>query len=239
MPSPLAPVIAGPEPTTSLGATLDVLAESLFFHRPLPAPLRLALARWIASRQGLPGAYAGMFAPTAADAAGLRLFTGERVASRVGAAHLLGEEACRVLTLLDVSDALVQGALRRALEGMSAQLYATERRGAPAGIYCCGTCSVGYWRNLALGLFPRAEERLCRAMEELKRARSADGRWRRFPFFATSLALTEIAPDFAWRETRYIAAAWERILPRLERSRAPLAPRRAEIGRRLLARRAA
>ena len=227
---------ASPERTTSLGATLDVVAEGLFFGCTLPAPLRLAIARWIASAQGLPGAYAGMFAPTAADAAGFRLFTGELVSSRIGAAHLLGEECCRVLTLLAVPDPMVQSALRRALEGMTAQLYATERRGHPAGMYCCGTCSIGYWRNVALGLFPHSEERLRHAMQELKRARGSDGRWRRFPFFYTSLALTEIAPELARPETRHVAATWERLLPRLEHSEGPFAPRRAEIGRRLLAR---
>jgi hypothetical protein len=48
----------------SLGLTLDSVSESLFFEKPIPESQRIALAKWIASRQGLPGAYADMFAPT-------------------------------------------------------------------------------------------------------------------------------------------------------------------------------
>ena len=53
MNSSLAPALANPERTTGLGATLDVLAESLFFQRPLPAPLRLAGSRSLAVSRSL------------------------------------------------------------------------------------------------------------------------------------------------------------------------------------------
>ena len=51
----------------SLGLTLDSVAESLFFGNPMPEPRRIAAAKWIAGRQGLPGSYADMFAPTVQD----------------------------------------------------------------------------------------------------------------------------------------------------------------------------
>lgn len=218
----------------SLGSTLDSLAEALFFHRELTASQRTAAARWIARRQGLPGAYAGMFAPTAADASGLRLFTGERVHSRVGIAHLLGEEACRILAALQVNDASVQAALDRAVQGMAERLEATARDGGSPGMYCCGTCSTGYWRNLANRLFPRAEERLRQGLVVLKAARSGDGRWHRFPFYHTSLALTEIGPDLAHAEMRYAATRWRRLLSRLSPARSATAARRLAVGQRLL-----
>ncbi|ACB75148.1 hypothetical protein [Opitutus terrae] len=221
-------------PVRSLGATLDALADSLFFARPITSADRTRAAQSIAARQGLPGAYAGMFAPTDRDRAGYRLFTGEPVHSRVGIAHLLGEEACRVLTLLNVRELTVQSALDRAIAGMAAQLDRWERSGHTSGTYCCGTCSGGYWRNVALNLFPRSEERLQLGLAELKQARTGDGRWRRFPLFHTSLVLTEIAPEFARDELLYAAVRWRRILPRLSTSSAPFARRRAAVGRRLL-----
>lgn len=218
----------------SLGATLDALSESLFFKRRIFPAQRAAAARWIARRQGLPGAYAGMFAPTERDALGLRLFTGETVRSRVGIAHLLGEESCRVLAALQVNDANVRAALHRAVNGMAARLEEADRRGFSTGLYCCGTCAAGYWRNLALNLFPRAEERLRRGLRELRDLRCGGARWRRFPFYYTSLALTEIGPDLAKPEMQYAAARWQRILPRLAAARSPVALRRAAVGRRLL-----
>jgi hypothetical protein len=48
----------------SLYSTLDSISESLFFQSLIPQSQRVAAARWIAARQGLPGSYAGMFAPT-------------------------------------------------------------------------------------------------------------------------------------------------------------------------------
>jgi hypothetical protein len=218
----------------SLGSTLDSISESLFFKKPIPASQRTTAAKWIARRQGLPGAYAGMFAPTEQDALGLRLFTGETVRSRVGIAHLLGEECCRILTVLQVNDRQVQAALSRAVQGMADRLESAERRGYSTGIYCCGTCSTGYWRNLAINLFPRAEERLHQGLNGLRQLRSGDGRWHRFPFYATCLTLTEIGPDLAKTEMQYAAAYWRWILPRLASAESPMARRRATVGRRLL-----
>jgi hypothetical protein len=218
----------------SLGATLDSLAESLFFGKNISAAQRAAAARWIAGRQGLPDAYAGMFAPTKQDALGIRLFTGEPVHSRVGIAHQLGEEGCRILTALQVKDPIVQAALSRAVQGMAARLAEAQRRGHDTGVYCCGACSAGYWRNLALNLFPRAEERLHDGLRQLKQLRCGDGTWRRFPFFYTSLALTEIGPELAGAEMRYAAERWWIILPRLSAARSAVGVRRAAVGQRLL-----
>lgn len=221
----------------SLGTTLDEISEALFFGKPISASRRLAISRRIARHQGRPGAYAGMFAPTAADRRGFRLFTGEIVRSRVGIGHLLGEESCRLLALLRVEDAAVQAALARAIDGMRARLADAEARGQCTSVYCCGTCAAGYWRNLALGMFPRAPERLRTGLARLKQQRNPDGTWQRFPFYYTCLSLTEIGPDLAGAEMRHAAVRWRKILPRLERdaAHAPLARRRAELGWRLLA----
>ncbi len=226
--------MAKPGSSRSLGTTLESISEALFFGTLFPTARQSAAAKWIARRQGLPGAYAGMFAPTKRDWRGLRLFTGEPVRSRAGISHQLGEEGCRILWLLQMKDAAVQGALRRAIEGMTARLDQAEREGNSTGLYCCGTCSAGYWRNLALGLFPRAEERLGIGLERLRELRLGDGEWKRFPFYYTSLALTEIGPALARAEMQYAAPRWETLLPRLSRSTSRFARRRAAVGRRLL-----
>ncbi|PTX90635.1 hypothetical protein [Opitutus sp. ER46] len=222
--------------SSSLAATLDSVADALFFRRPISTAERSRAAGWIAGRQGLPGAYADMFAPTRSDWRGIRLFTGEVVRTGAGVGHQLGEEGCRILTVLKVRNQTVSGALRRAVAGMSAQLAATEQRGHSTSCYCCGTCSAAYWRNLATGLFPEAEERLRRGLQELSRLRTEDGGWSRFPFYFTSLALLEIPDELARRELKYAAPRWERILPRLSRSDRQFDRRRVELGRRLLAR---
>lgn len=220
----------------SLESALATLAEAQFFETPLPAATRTEAVRWIVSRQGLPGSYAGMFAPTEDDLQGIRLFTGEAVRSRAGIGHLLSEEACRILAALPKRDRVTQSALDRAVAAMTAQLDEFERRGCLPGTYCCGTCTTGYWRNLANGLFPRADSRLRSGLDHLREQRGGDGTWRRHPFFHTSLALTEIGPELAKAELQYAAMRWRKILPRLERhTEDTFARRRAAIGRRLLA----
>lgn len=213
---------------------MDSLAEALFSKTPIPAARLAAAVRWIASRQGLPGAYAGMFAPTPRDAPGIRLFTGETIRSRAGIGHLLGEEACRLLAALAPKDRQVRAALDRAVHGMAARLDEFERRGCTPGTYCCGTCTAGYWRNLANGLLPRPAERLASGLAQLRQQRAGDGTWARYPFYFTSLALTEIGPALARDEMQYAATRWRPLLPRLTRAESPYARRRAAVGQRLL-----
>ncbi len=124
--------------------------------------------------RALPRAYAEMFAPTSSDyATGVRLFTGERVSTRVGIGHTLGEESCRALLLLRVDNAEVAGALKRASRGMLGRLAATP---GSDGMYCCRTCSSAMWRHLAAGGLDETEARLTAAMKTLKSHREANGR---------------------------------------------------------------
>ena len=111
----------------SLATTLDRVNEALFFGRRIPRPEARGVALWLASRRGLPGSYAGMFAPTARDFAnGIKLFTGERISSGAATGHILGEEACRAVLLLDVDEPLVREALARANRSMDRRLAQSE-----------------------------------------------------------------------------------------------------------------
>jgi len=219
----------------SLAGTIDAVDEAFFLGRRLSKSAREQAAKWIAGRQGKPGSYADMFAPTETDfKRGARLFSGETIRTRAGTAHILGEEACRALILLDVSLAGVRQALGRASAGMMSRLR--KARELASGIYCCGRCSVALWRHLAAGgLETVGPERLLTAgMKTLKSHRQGGGRWRRFPFYYTLLALSEIELPSALREMRYAAPTCERFLRRPSRDD-PIDRRRRLLAERVLA----
>ncbi len=195
----------------SLAATLDAVNDAFFYGRRLSKTDRLQVAKWIAGRWGKPGSYAGMFAPTKKDfAEGIRFFTGESIKTRAGTAHILGEEACRTLILLNVTNKDVTDALAGATAGMLTRLAKEVR----SGMYCCGKCSCSLWRHLAVGGLDNAERRLAAGMKALKLRRDGNGRWKVFPFFYTLLALSEIDLPSAVAEMRYAAPSCERILQR-------------------------
>jgi hypothetical protein len=199
--------------TESLAETLDAVNDALFHQRHLTEPNRKELAVWIAQRRGKPGSYAGMFAPTDEDLRnGVRVYTGELIESGAAIRHILGEEACRALILLSVEDKPVKESLQRATDGMLSRLRQTEDSTKVHGIYCCGTCSVAYWRNVMVGGLDRNEERLAAGMVALRAHRTGDGRWKRFPFYYTLLALSEIKLKPALDEMRYAAPLLERYL---------------------------
>ena len=219
---------------SSLAATVDAVDEAEFFGRAMGKAERTAAARWIAGRQGLPGSYAGMFAPTARDLAGpIRLFTGEDVRTDAATKHILGEEACRALLLLDVGEKDVRGAVKRASESMTLRLKGASR--GAIGIYCCGKCSASLWRHLLAGGLDRKERRLADGMRVLKGHRLGNGRWRRFPYYYTLLALAEMESAAAVAEMRYAAPGLERLLKSASRG-GKFAERRRVLAERVLGR---
>ena len=77
-----------------------------------------------------------MFAPSNEDyTEGVRLFTGERISSRVGTGHILGEEACRALLLLDVGLGEVENALDQAMRCMELRLSVSEVEDSRPGFF--------------------------------------------------------------------------------------------------------
>ncbi len=65
-----------------------------------------------------------------------------------------------------------------------------------------------------VGGLDRNEERLAAGMEALKSYRDGSSRWRRFPFYYTLLALSEMDPKSVLDEMRYAAPTLERYLKR-------------------------
>jgi hypothetical protein len=216
----------------SLAATLDMVNEALFYERPLSKSTRAQAAKWIAARQGMPGSYAEMFAPTERDfERGIVLFTGEKVSTRVGLSHILGQEACRTLILLDVAANDVKMALERASIGITSRMrQAVDHR---AGMYCCAKCSCSVWRHLSVGGLEKGEQMLAMGMKELKRRRDGKGRWKAFPFYYTLLVLSEIELPLSVEEMRYTAPVCERYL-RMAPKKDKISGRRRRLVKRIL-----
>jgi len=150
-----------------------------------------------------------------------------------GAEHILGEEACRALALLNVRDAAVQAALRNATAEMNEVLAKAEALGHWTGYCCCKRCTVALWRNLSAGGLDDAERRLANGMRILKSFRDGTGRWKVFPFHYTLLTLDGIALPEAADELRYAAPVCEQYLKRPGRNDA-YASRRRAIAERIL-----
>jgi hypothetical protein len=198
---------------SSLSGTVDAINAAVLDRQVLPVRRRREVANWIAARQGLPGAYAETFAGFPHERAkGIAVFTGERIGS-ASARHILGEEACRVLRLLEVRERAVTQALERASAGLMRCLEraALDARNTNPGVYCCGKCSVGVWRHLLAGGLDRQDERLQGGLKHLRSMRDGDGGWRRFPFWYTVLALSDIDTSEAAKELRYAAPQLERV----------------------------
>jgi len=223
----------------SLVETLNRLDDALLFDGELPLERRLRVARWIAARQGMPGAYRGtLFAPTERDFAnGGGVYTGEKVRSGAGLACKFGLEAARSLIRLGVEDPLVNDALVRASDGMIRNLGGSQVS-PPLGMYCCGSCSVAMWRLLAAGGLNHRRRRLEAGIALLHSRRDGKGRWRSFPFYYTLMALGEMdhqaRPAMAISEIRYAAATCIKCLRRLPKDD-PLSKRRREVLQRALA----
>jgi hypothetical protein len=201
----------------SMARTLDVLNEIFFSGTRLAKSDREPAAKWIANRQGLRFSYAGMPALMDGECDGeLRVFTGEPIKSAASASHVLGEEACRALILLDVTDKYVASALEKATQGMMSRLLLPSGEPNPEtfGMYCCAMCSCAYWRHLAVGGLRDSKKRLAAGMEALKEHRKGNGQWRRFPFYYTLLALSEIKLPSALEEMRYAAPVLQKYVKR-------------------------
>ena len=222
---------------TSLSQTVDAINAAHVAGRTLTAGERAEVARWIAGRQGLPGAYADTFAGFPSERSkGIVLFTGERITS-ASARHILGEEASRALRQLRVRDPNVTRALERADSGLIRCLERAEKdpRNGNPGLFCCGKCSVGVWRNLLAGGLDRQEERLRRGASHLRAMHDSEHQWRKFPFWYTVLALSEMDSAEAKRELKHAAPALESVAGRAVPS-AVYARRRHELAVRALKR---
>jgi hypothetical protein len=215
----------------SLASTIDSINEALFYKKSLSKYSAVDVAKWIASRQGMHGSYANMFAPTKKDFQnGLVLFTGEKVSTRAGISHVLGQESCRTLILLRVESVDVELALERASAGFIERMKNIEQN---KGTYCCATCSCAFWRHLSVGGLVNSRRILTTGMKTLESLRDGKGRWKKFPFYYMLLVLSEMELPAARKELQYVAPACERVLKR-ETKKTKISQRRRILAERIL-----
>jgi hypothetical protein len=134
-----------------------------------------------------------------------------------------------------VRERSVTRALEAADDGLMrclARAAEDPRRGNP-GLFCCGKCSVGLWRNLLAGGLDRREERLRHGALHLRTVRDGEHGWRKFPFWYTVLALSEMDDKAAAAELKHAAPALERAAGRAGPSTV-YARRRRELAHRAL-----
>ena len=211
----------------SLAATLDAVNEALFNGRSLSKVEKRETAWWIAGRQVEVGEQTGLFVPTEDDyQEGVRLFTGERLRTKLATRNILTEEAARALTLFDVGEDILGRTDRWLLE----QCFSSA-----CTVGECAYSAVGFMRYLTVGGLDDSEKRLNAHIAVLSQHRDGKGRWRRFPFYYTLLALSETDLPVAVEEMRYAAPACERVLRRSPRNDT-FGPRQRAVMERVLAR---
>lgn len=170
--------------------------------------------RWVISRQGLERSYANLFSPTPKDFDGIQLLTGERV-EFAALRHILGEEALRAVLLWGQDSS---AAVKTAVNSFNLLL---ERGGASCarltGFYCCHKCTPAFMRALAVVKPDGWKKILEKSVENIKRTRTSDGRWRGFPFFYTLLTLSEIDLVSAKDELRHARNVAEKLVKRYQK----------------------
>ena len=191
----------------SLSQTIDNVSEAIFFNLEIDKKEKVQIADFIINQQSKPEAYADTFAPTENDLKqDLLLFTGEKIRSRVGKRHMIGEEASRILRKLDLDNDKVNKALKRADTGLQEKidLCLSDSRYV-YGTYCCKTCSCGMWMNMSSGGTVMDINFLKAGMDYLKTHRDGKGRWKGFPFYYTLYVLNEADKKIAMDELQYAA----------------------------------
>jgi hypothetical protein len=201
---------------TSLAKTIDNVSEALLFGFDIQEKEKSEIADFIIGQHEAAYSYARTFAPTNDDMKrDLVLFTGEKVKSRAGKCHTLGEEASRILRKLNIKDQRIQIALSESDEGLQERINDhLNRQGGTFGAYCCKTCSCSLWLNLSAGGLNNNIQMQIAGLNFLKLFRNDEGSWNGFPFYYTLYTLNEISTDLVIDELRFAAKSIEKRLKR-------------------------
>lgn len=204
----------------SLTSIVNEVNDKRLWDKPHCCGRRVKLCNFITKRQGIPGSYCNLFAPTDTElAGGYRFFTGERINTNAGMRHILGEEALRALVIMEPRSKSGQTAIDKASDAMSRRLYSSETEHGGGlrdrGLYCCMRCSVALWRVYNVGAIDDAKDRLKCGLKILNSRRNAKGDWDGFPFYYTLSALIESDMGQAKSELKFALPIMKRRLDRL------------------------
>ena len=204
----------------------DSLAETLWrleevrmgFSRADRSDVNKALD-WIQSRQGEEGAYPvdghKFFAPAEKDKEKVQLITGEKYDPSGGLDHILGQEALRALMLWGRGE---EDETQSALKALYSLLDLDYDGETPrnSGFFCCAKCSVSMLKTVSVVKTGDWEETVKEGILKIRENRDGEGRWDRYPFYYTLLALSEIQSPEAIEELRYVAENAGSLLKRYE-----------------------
>ncbi len=142
----------------------------------------------------------------------IRLFTGEKLQTKLAVKNILTQEATRILKLSGIRNTNVILAIGLAEHWMFNSCYATE--------FCTiGECkhqSIGFLRYLAInGGIKQNPLRILSYIKLLEQNRGNKNRWEGYPFYYTLLTLSEIDHPYAIREINAVKSTCERNLKRL------------------------
>ena len=200
----------------SLFQTIDNVSEALFFDFEIGDHDKKEVVNFILSQQEKPQTYADTFAPTEYDLQhDLVLFTGEKIKTQAGRRHMIGEEACRIIRVIGMSNDQVNKALDRADQGLLSKISACKQDpGYISGTYCCKACSCSLWLNIGSGGLKNDVSMLESGLRYLKTNRDGHGNWKGFPPNYLLYVLNGINIDSALNELKYAGKAIERKLKR-------------------------
>jgi hypothetical protein len=161
---------------------------------------------WVLGRQGLKESYRKLFAPTEKDLSkGVQMISGERYPGRgLLTRHILGEEALRAVVLWNRKS---HPMAMKALDGFGEMV-----KSHPNGFYCCYNCAVPFLRTLSVVKPNGWDEILNNGIGHIKKRRVSNGRWRGFPFYYTSLALSEMDVPSAKDELKHAGKTAQNLI---------------------------
>jgi hypothetical protein len=215
----------------SLGDTINRIYHAELFGQNISSKDKKELTEWMLDRAGQKGSYSGLSAPTLSDfKQGATLFTGEKLTTGASTAHILGEDALSIMHRWNITDTSLQSAFSKLEFQWREKMNENEKlQGSPMGMFCCGKCSLAYWRGLIAGTMEKGEERLSKGLEILHSLRDGKGRWRRFPYYNTLWVLGQLPIPSAKKELQYAKAGMESFLKRSLSSQDPVDLRKRKI----------
>jgi hypothetical protein len=81
-----------------------------------------------------------------------------------------------------------------------------------SGRFCCGRCTLAFWRHFSAGNFENKEQLLLKGLKVMKEYRLGDGKWRYLPFFYAIYTLLDLDLEPARAELKYARPVMEKYV---------------------------